>query len=122
MTRILASILAAACVLLASCTPAQWAGLQAADTIVKGACGAILATNGTPTQDTLAALQSVEKQLVELAASKASEHADPAIVAAIQAGLEANALAMRELSRQLLALAARTAEPVAPALPATAPK
>lgn len=111
MTR--ARVLPVLCLLLAaSCTPAQWAGLEAANTVVRGACGAILAADRPA--DVLAALAVAQKDITTAIARTAAQNADPAAVNAIVARLGALQEAQRAHAEQLGRLAGAMAPPPCP--------
>ena len=111
MTR--ARVFLVLCLLLAtSCTPAQWAGLEAANTVVRGACGAILAADRPA--DVLAALASAQKDITTAIARTAAQNADPARVADIVARLGALQEAQRAHAEQLGRLAGAMAPPPCP--------
>lgn len=101
-----------------SCTPAQWAGLQAADTVVRGACGAILAADKPA--EVLAALADAQKSITTEIAKTAAQNTDPAAVRAIVAQLAALQEAQRVHAAQLAKLAGAMAPPPCPMAAASA--
>ncbi len=87
-------------------------GLQAADTIVRGACGAILAADKPA--DVLASLASAQKDITTEIARTAAQNSDPAAVQAIVAKLGALQDAQRAHAEQLGRLAGAMAPPPCP--------
>ena len=116
---------------IASCTPGDRAALAMANTVAMGVACGMAASNGTPCtpQEVLAEVAQAQKDILQAIAAQASQKADPAIVAALVKGLEANAAAQRELAEQVIKLAEQKPAPVvpttasssAPAAPAPSP-
>ena len=94
-------------------------GLQAADTIVRGACGAILAADKPA--DVLAALASAQKDITTQIAATAAQNSDPAAVQAIVAKLGALQDAQRSHAEALAKLAGAMAPPPCPVAPTSSP-
>lgn len=110
-SRILRNIVALVCLLLASCTPAQLAGLRTANVIANGVACGIAAANETPctstealkaiARDAVAAQQKVEAVVPQAAAT------DPAMTALLVQQLAANTTSNEALTKALLDLATR---------------
>lgn len=98
-----------------SCTPAQLAGLQTANTIANGVACGMAAANGTPCTpqavlDALARDAAAQREKIEAVAPQASAQ-DAAQAAALLDALRRNTESNAVLTKALLDLAARQAEP-----------
>lgn len=103
------------CLLLCTCTPAQLAGLQTANTIANGVACGMAAANGTPCTpqavlDALARDAAAQKEKVSAVAPQAAA-VDPQLTERLLAQLEANTESNRAVTQALLALATRGAPP-----------
>ncbi len=103
------------CLLLCTCTPAQLAGLQTANTIANGVACGMAAANGTPCTpqavlDALARDAAAQKEKVSAVAPQAAS-VDPQLTERLLAQLEANTESNRAVTQALLALATRGAPP-----------
>lgn len=104
-------------VLLCTCTPAQLAGLQTANTIANGVACGMAAANGTPCTpqavlDALARDAAAQREKVDAVMPQAAA-VDAAQAEALRAALEANTRSNEALAKALLGLA--TKEPAPPA-------
>lgn len=107
----------AALLLCAACTPAQLAGLQAANTVATGVACGVAAANHVPCTPTAAveALTASQQALSE-ALAKAVAGGDEETIKAILAQLATCSESERKLTEALAAaLAAKAAQPSAPA-------
>lgn len=125
LRRLLAPLFVVFSLLTASCTPAAGPGLQMANTVAMGVACGIAAANGTPCtpQQVLVEITQAQKEIMQALAAEAAKKSDPAVVAAMMKGLEANTAAQRELAEQVIRLAVQTpaAAPSAPAPTTTGP-
>ena len=86
-------------------------GLQMANTVAMGVACGMAAANNTPCtpQTALVEIAAAQKEIMQAMAKEAAKNGDPAVVAALLKGLEANAAAQRELAEQVMRLAEKPA-------------